>query len=111
MPRTMDLNEAQTRGAQINPQLEAAGWNLADNTQVRFEVPVVGYNPQPWNGFTDYCLYDPDGSVLAVIEAKKTARNARDGEEQLRQYIDEITKKQGAAPFGFMTNGLHHYFW
>jgi type I restriction enzyme, R subunit len=41
---------------------------------------------RPWNGFTDYCLYHPDGSVLAVIEAKRTARNAREGEEQLRQY-------------------------
>jgi type I restriction enzyme R subunit len=111
MPQTMDLNEAQTRAAEINPQLERADWNLADHTQVRFEVPVTGYDPTPWNGFTDYCLYDADGSVIAVIEAKKTARNPREGEEQLRQYVDEITRKQGVAPFGFMTNGLHHYFW
>ena len=111
MPRTMDLNEARTRASQINPQLKSAGWDLSDHTQVRFEVPVTGYDPTPWNGFTDYCLYDADGSVIAVIEAKKTARNARDGEEQLRQYLAEITKKQEVAPFGFMTNGLHHYFW
>jgi type I site-specific restriction endonuclease len=38
----------------------------------------------PWNGFTDFSLYHPDGSVLAVIEAKRTARNAREGEEQPR---------------------------
>jgi type I restriction enzyme R subunit len=107
----MDLNEAQTRAAQINPQLERADWNLADQAQVRFEVPVAGYDRRPWNGFTDYCLYDSDGSVIAVIEAKKTARNPREGEEQLRQYIDEISKNQSFVPFGFMTNGLHHYFW
>jgi type I site-specific restriction endonuclease len=106
-----DLNEAKTRASLINPQLEKAGWNLSDRSQIQFEVPVQGYDPTPWNGFTDFCLYHPDGTVLAVIEAKRTARNAREGEEQLRQYIKEIADKQKAAPFGFITNGLHHFFW
>ena len=34
-----------------------------------FELPVIGYDPRPWNGFTDYCLCHPDGTALAVIEA------------------------------------------
>lgn len=106
-----DLNEAKTRASLINPQLEKADWNLSDRSQVQFEVPVQGYDPTPWNGFTDFCLYHPDGTVLAVIEAKRTARNAREGEEQLRQYIKEIAAKQKTPPFGFMTNGLHHFFW
>ena len=62
-----DLNEAKTRALLINPQLERAGWNLSDHSQVQFEVPVKGYDPTPWNGFTDFCLYDVDGSVLALI--------------------------------------------
>jgi type I restriction enzyme R subunit len=103
--------EAVTRATLINPQLERAGWNLSDHTQIAFEVPVSGYDKTPWNGFTDFCLYDTDGSVLAVIEAKKTARDAREGEEQLKQYITEIAKTQAFVPFGFMTNGLLHYFW
>ena len=107
----MELNEAKTRALLINPQLEHAGWNLADHSQVQFEVPVQGYDPTPWNGFTDFCLYHPDGTVLAVIEAKRTARNAREGEEQLRHYVTEIASNQHVPPFGFMTNGLHHYFW
>src|SRR6266404_7228212 len=106
-----DLNEAKTRALLINPQLERAGWNLSDHSQVQFEVPVKGYDPTPWNGFTDFCLYDVDGSVLAVIEAKRTARNAREGEQQLRHYVAEIAAKQDIPPFGFMTNGLHHFFW
>ena len=72
---------------------------------------MQGYDPTPWNGFTDFCLYRPDGTILAVVEAKRTARNAREGEEQLRQYVTEISGKQDVPPFGFMTNGLHHYFW
>jgi len=107
----MDLNEAQTRAALINPQLEAASWNLSDRTQVQLEVPVQGYDPTPWNGYTDFCLYDGSGCVLAVVEAKRTARNPREGEEQLRYYVTEIAKKQPFAPFGFMSNGLNTYFW
>jgi type I site-specific restriction endonuclease len=91
-----DLNEARTRASLINPQLEKAGWNLSDRSQIQFEVPVQGYDPTPWNGFTDFSLYHPDGTVLAVIEAKRTARNAREGEEQLRQYVKEIAAKQKA---------------
>ena len=36
-----NLTEAKTRARLINPQLERAGWNLSDRSQVRFEVPVV----------------------------------------------------------------------
>jgi type I restriction enzyme, R subunit len=107
----MDLNEAQTRAALINPQLAAAGWKLSDRTQVRFEVPVKGYDPTPWNGYTDFCLYDSSGGVQAVVEAKRTARNPREGEEQLRQYVNDISREQPFAPFGFMTNGLVIHFW
>jgi type I site-specific restriction endonuclease len=42
-----DLNEAKTRALLINPQLERAGWNLSDHSQVQFEVPVKGYDPTP----------------------------------------------------------------
>src|SRR5690242_12978881 len=89
----MDFNEAKTRAVLINPQLVRADWNLSDRTQVRFEVPVEGYDPTPWNGYTDFSLYDASGNVIAVIEAKRTARNPREGEEQLRQYVNEIGRK------------------
>jgi type I restriction enzyme, R subunit len=105
------MSEAQTRAQLINPQLEHADWDLGDRTQVRFEVSVTGYDPTPWNGFTDYSLYDPSGQVIAVVEAKRTARSPREGEEQLRQYIAEIARTQPSVPFGFMSNGLHTYFW
>ena len=95
----------------INPQLRDAGWNLADRTQVRFEVPVHAYDPTPWNGFTDYSLYDATGQVIAIVEAKKTARDPREGEEQLRIYLDEVGRAQDLSPFGFMANGLRTYFW
>ena len=107
----MPLNEAQTRALQIDPQLRAADWKLNDRTQVRLEVPVDGYDAEPWNGVTDYCLYDASGNVLAVVEAKRCSRNAREADEQLRHYVTEIAKKQPFAPFGFMANGHDIWFW
>src|SRR5947207_562911 len=103
----MKWRESQTRSLLINPQLVAAGWNLKDRSQVGFEIPVDGYDKEPWNGVTDFCLYDPMGNVLGVIEAKKCSRNPREADEQLRHYVSEIAKRQSFAPFGFMSNGLN----
>src|SRR5712692_5439724 len=104
-------NETQTRALQTDPQLRAAGWKLNDRTQVRLEVPVDGYDAEPWNGVTDYCLYDASGNVLAVVEAKRCSRSPREADEQLRHYVTEIAKKQPYAPFGFMANGHDIWFW
>jgi hypothetical protein len=104
-------NEAKTRALHIDPQLRAADWKLNDRTQVRLEVPVDGYDAEPWNGVTDYCLYDASGNVLAVVEAKRCSRNAREADEQLRHYVTEIGKRQPFAPFGFMANGHDIWFW
>src|SRR6266436_9620535 len=108
---SITLNEAQTRALQIDPQLRAADWKLNDRTQVRLEVPVDGYDAEPWNGVTDYCLYDSSGYVLAIVEAKRCSRNPREADEQLRHYVTEIAKRQSFAPFGFMANGHATHFW
>jgi len=107
----MTLNEAKTRILHIDPQLRAADWKLNDRTQVRLEVPVDGYDAEPWNGVTDYCLYDASANVLAVVEAKRATRSPREADEQLRHYVTEIAKKQPFAPFGFMANGHDIWFW
>ena len=107
----MDRNEAQTRATLIHPQLEAAKWKLSDRSQVRFEVPVVGYDLTLFPGITDICLYEPSGFVLGVVEAKRTSRSPREGEEQLRGYVEEIARQQPFASFGFMANGLTTWFW
>ena len=107
----MDINEAATRARHIDPQLRRAGWRLDDRTQVRIEIPVDGYDAEPWNGVTDYCLYDSAGSVIAVVEAKKFSRDPREADEQLRHYLTEIGKRQEYVPFGFMANGRSTHFW
>lgn len=70
-----------------------------------------GYDATPVNGFADYCLYRSDGDILAVVEAKRTSRDARVGKQQLLQYLEAIEKKQIFRPFGFMANGEEIFFW
>src|SRR5512147_1491165 len=81
MPRK--ISEELTRKEMIDPQLEKAGWYLRDHSKVKIEIPVDGYDAEPWNGVTDYCVYRENGEVLAVVEAKKTAVDVRLAEAQL----------------------------
>ena len=114
----MNLTERETRAQLIDRQIAKARWRLDDRTQVAPEVPADQATREHSAvysagsaGITDYCLYDEDGSVLAVVECKRTTRSAREGEEQLRLYVERIAAKQGFSPFGFMANGLTTWFW
>jgi type I restriction enzyme R subunit len=108
---TYRVSEAQTRYNLIDPQLKKVGWNLSDRTQVAFEIPVAGYDASVSEGYSDYCLYRPNGEVIAIIEAKRTSRDPRVGKQQLLQYLEGIEKKQSFRPFGFMANGDDIFFW
>lgn len=59
------ISEERTRKKMIDPQLEKAGWYLRDHSKVKIEIPVDGYDAEPWNGITDYTLYRENGEVLA----------------------------------------------
>jgi len=53
----------------IDPQLETAGWYLRDDSKVKIEISVDGYDAEPWNGVSDYCLYREYGEMLAGVSA------------------------------------------
>ena len=57
------------------------------------------------DGFADYVLYGDDGKPLAVVEAKKTVKDARVGAEQARMYAACFEKETGVRPVIFFTNG------
>ncbi len=70
------LSEERTRREMIDPQLERAGWYLHDHSKVKIEIPVDGYDAEPWNGVSDYCLYRENGEVLArKIKTKIAQQN------------------------------------
>jgi len=108
----------------IDDQLRAAGWNPADKSQVRTEVPVAPYagvahqgdcqafprtsdaDDKPIPGRSDYVLLDQRGRPLAVVEAKKQAINPYVAKQQALPYAKQID-----APFIFLANGELIYFW
>lgn len=106
---THDYSEAQTRDAFIDLLLKEAGWNL-DQRRDR-EYPVTGMPNQKGDGFADYVLWGDDGLPLAVVEAKRTKRDARVGQQQAKLYADCMEKQFGQRPVIFYTNGYEHWIW
>jgi len=113
--------EAQTRKQIIDKKLLQAGWTINDCTQVveEFDIEITQPNEvresvSPFSGhqFSDYVLLGKDGQPLAVVEAKKTSKDAELGREQAKQYCQNIqTQYGGALPFCFYTNGHVIYYW
>ncbi|MBI4321721.1 MAG: DEAD/DEAH box helicase family protein [Chloroflexi bacterium] len=104
-------SEAKTRRDKIDPQVSKAGWNLANRSRVKFEIPVDGEDAEPWNGITDYALCRENGEVIAIVEAKRTTHDPRLAQQQAEHYITEIAKHQSFRPYAFLANGIDTYFW
>ena len=108
-PDTHDYNEAETRDAFIDLLLKEAGWAL-DQERDR-EYPVRGMPNTTGEGFVDYVLWGEDGKPLAVVEAKRTKRDAEVGRQQAMLYADCLEKQFGQRPLIFYTNGYEHWLW
>lgn len=106
---THDYDEATTRDAFIDLLLAEAGWPL-DQERDR-EFPVQGMPSQSGEGFADYVLWGDDGKPLAVVEAKRTRKDPRVGQQQGKLYADCLERMFGRRPVIFTTNGYEHWFW
>ncbi|NKE48630.1 DEAD/DEAH box helicase family protein [Roseomonas frigidaquae] len=106
---THDYNEEQTRDAFIDLLLREAGWRL-DQPRDR-EFPVAGMPNNAGEGFVDYVLWGSDGKPLAVIEAKRTRRDPRSGQQQAKLYADCMETQFALRPLIFYTNGYDHWLW
>lgn len=129
-------NEARTRREMIDPALDKAGWDVYNRLgqgQVRFEIPVDGFDPDAWRalearlqqirqqrgiyegemprGISDYALYRENGEIIAIVEAKRASTDPRLAEAQAEFYVTEIEKRQGWRPFAFLSNGYDFYFY
>lgn len=115
------MNEAETRKLLIDKNLLLAGWSVDDPSTVSQEFDILVDLPEgvleprtDYEGhqFSDYVLKGKDGSPLAVVEAKRTSKDAAIGREQAKQYCYNIKKRLGGElPFCFYTNGNEIYFW
>lgn len=115
------MNESKTRKELIDVQLKEAGWDINDHTQVveeyvvdltvgnQVKEPTEKYNK---NQFSDYVLLGKNGKPLAVVEAKKSSKDANTGREQAKQYCYNIQKQTNdTLPFCLYTNGHEIFFW
>src|SRR3989441_11000159 len=108
-PDTHNYSEAETRDYFIDLLLKEAGWPL-DKPQDR-EYPVTGMPNEKGEGFVDYVLWGDDGKPLGLVEAKRTKRDARVGQQQAKLYADCLEKRFGQRPIIFYSNGYEHWIW
>ena len=106
---THDYNEEETRDYFIDLLLKEAGWPLDQKRDREYEVQ--GMPNTSGNGFVDYVLWGSDGKPLAVIEAKRTKRDAKVGQNQAKLYADCLETESGQRPIIFYTNGYDHHLW
>ncbi len=106
---TFDWDEKSTRELFIDADLMEAGWTLADPRDR--EYPVTGMPNAQGEGFADYVLWGDDGLPLAVIEAKRSRRDAPVGQQQAKLYADCLESMTGRRPLIFWSNGYQHWIW
>ena len=103
------LNETQTRQQLIDQQLARAGW-VSGERDFLTEYYLTGQGKvgesredyasfEP--GFADYVLLGKDGKPMAIVEAKRTSRDAIAGKRQASDYADQIKSGFGFDPFIF----------
>ncbi|MEE1621638.1 DEAD/DEAH box helicase family protein [Zafaria sp. J156] len=112
IPDEHDYTEAGTR-VYIDAYLAEAGWDV-DAPRVR-EFPVTGMpaadGSRTGAGRVDYVLWGANGKPLAVLEAKRTSRDAHAGKQQAKLYADALESAYGQRPVIYYSNGYRHWLW
>jgi len=108
-PDAHDYSEAETRDYFIDLLLKEAGWALDQPRDREFEV--VGMPNAEGKGFVDYVLWGDDGCPLGLVEAKRTRRDPRVGQQQAKLYADCLERQCGQRPVIFYSNGYDHWLW
>ncbi len=116
-------SESDTRQQIIDHRLRLAGWDVNDPSQVIQELDIyvgdegrTGAVREPrreyaGHQFADYGLL-LRGLPTAVVEAKKTSRDAEVGQEQAKQYAEHLKRIHGGSlPFIMYSNGHDTFFW
>ncbi len=108
-PDDHDYSEAETRDYFIDLLLKESGWDLKAPDVL--EYPVTGMPNDKGEGFVDYVLWGDDGLPLAVVEAKRTRKDSRIGQQQAKLYADCLEQMKGQRPIIFFTNGYETWLW
>ena len=122
---SQQLSEAQTRKLKVDVLLKEQGWEVSNRSHLIAEVDTkqsdfIAHKYKTVDEtlkndldskYVDYLLLDEYGGPLAVIEAKRTSRDPIVGQEQARQYADDIKRQTAKDVFIFLSNGNEIWFW
>lgn len=110
-----DISEAETRRRFIDLMLREAGWEVLEtegdkaSSKACIEIEVNGMPNGTGKGYADYVLFGANGKPLAVIEAKRTSKDANVGKHQAELYADCLENRYGVRPVIYYTNGFEIY--
>lgn len=106
-----DISEAETRRRLIDPLLREAGWEvlnaegIVEKGKACVEVEVAGMSNNAGKGYADYVLFGDDSRPLAVVEAKRTSKDAKVGKHQAELYAACLERRYHVRPVIYYTNG------
>jgi type I restriction enzyme, R subunit len=109
IPDRHNYSETETRDYFIDLLLREAGWPLDGACDREYEV--TGMPRDGGKGYVDYVLWGSDGKPLALVEAKRTRRDPRVGQQQAKLYADCLEQAFGQRPVIFYSNGYEHWLW
>ncbi len=104
-----NISEYATRKRYIDLDLKLANWDFDKN--ITEELEIAGMPNNAGVGYVDYVLFGDNGLPLAVVEAKKTTRDPRVGQQQAKLYADCVETKYGQRPVIYYTNGFEILMW
>lgn len=111
----LEFDEETTRLRLIDSMLVDAGWEVGvqgANTEFVVQEEEVQFQPTATGiGYADYVLKDDSGKPLAVVEAKRTAKDSNIGRKQAQLYAEGLEKMHGQRPMIFYTNGFDIWMW
>jgi type I restriction enzyme R subunit len=97
------------RSTFIDLLLKEAGWRWTRRRTSRSRSPACP--TRKGKGFVDYVLWGDDGKPLALVEAKRTKKGAKVGQQQAKLYADCLEAQYGQRPVIFCSNGYEHWIW
>lgn len=104
-----EISEFATRKKYIDIDLKETGWIFGDSCIEEYEV--LGMPFGSGQGFVDYVLFGDNGKPLALVEAKRTSKDPRVGQQQAKIYADCLENKFKQRPVIFYSNGFETFIW
>lgn len=108
--KAKEATEAETRRSIIDVDLKTMGWTIGVDCIEELELFGLPNTPSG-SGFADYVLKDDNGKPLAVVEAKRSSKDAKAGLTQAQQYAAALQAKYDVLPIVFCTNGYETVVW